>query len=200
MCPPAGSDVPVPVQRVYPSTGMRPQESGDVTSTVDPQIGLETDGFAIFAGDDTGTVHRWEITKASLLACGLTPIGPQLRSDSFVERRLPKRRIRSSQARMNEMATHRLYKRYQYLPVLTELSPLHPGCDVGVAWCGSWRAHFSALSHVTWIDENSTVMTAASDGLVRLWDAEVRVTCCDCFDRLWCTSTQHPLRCMFSVL
>ena len=43
----------------------------------------------------------------------------------------------------------------------------------GVLWVGSWRAHSSSVSHVVYVQENSTVMTASTDGLVRLWDEEV---------------------------
>ena len=82
----------IPVSALYPSIGRRAKLSGDVdVSGIDKAIGLDTSGFALFCGDDTGAVHRWEVSGQSLQAVGLFPIGPQLRSDSFVERRLPKR-------------------------------------------------------------------------------------------------------------
>jgi WD40 repeat protein len=58
--------------------------------------------------------------------------------------------------------------------MLTELTPLDAGHCIGILWCGSWRAHSAALTHINFLDENSTVMTAANDGLVRLWDEEAR--------------------------
>lgn len=78
------------------------------------------------------------------------------------------------QIRVLEVAAHRMYRRYRALPVLRELTPLiSDDTDIGIVWCGSWRAHSSSVSHVQWIVENSTLMTAGTDGLARLWDHEV---------------------------
>jgi hypothetical protein len=85
-----------------------------------------------------------------------------------------------AQVRLSEVTCHRNYKRYRSTPMLAELTPLDTGsCAIGILWCGSWRAHSAALTHINFLDENSTVMTAANDGLVRLWDEEV------CVKRLW---------------
>ncbi len=59
----------------------------------------EQDGVVVFGGDESGAVHRWEISGSALEAAGLTVVEKQLRDTAFLERRLPKRRLRSSQVR-----------------------------------------------------------------------------------------------------
>ena len=55
-------------------------------------------GFALFGGDDEGSINRWEVRDKDLEAAGLEPMDTQLRDDTqFLERRLPKRRLRASQ-------------------------------------------------------------------------------------------------------
>jgi hypothetical protein len=86
--------------RMHPSIASRPKPSGPVEDRmVDVSLGLSAEGFVIFGGDDVGSVQRWEVSGTSLRAAGLKPIGPRLKPDSFVERRLPRRRIRTSQVR-----------------------------------------------------------------------------------------------------
>jgi hypothetical protein len=55
-------------------------------------------GFALFGGDDEGSINRWEVRGKDLEAAGLEAMDTQLRDDTqFLERRLPKRRLRASQ-------------------------------------------------------------------------------------------------------
>jgi hypothetical protein len=56
-----------------------------------------TDGFVLFFGDDAGMILRYHVTKADLLLCGLTATAPQTKEDAFLERRLPRRRVRAAQ-------------------------------------------------------------------------------------------------------
>lgn len=84
-------------RRLYPSVASRETPNSPVDANVDETIGLSDKGFVIFGGDDTGSVMRWEVSAASLKGTGMRAVGPQLRPDSFVERRLPRRRIRTSQ-------------------------------------------------------------------------------------------------------
>lgn len=83
---------------LYPSTASRDPINTPVDdSEVDPNIGMDTSGVVLFSGDDAGSVQRWEITGQSLAACGLLPVRPLLREDSFKERRLPTKRVKVSQ-------------------------------------------------------------------------------------------------------
>ena len=84
------------------------------------------------------------------------------------------------QVRKFELTAARQYRYYREIPFLTEQPPFGQAqAQHSVVWCGSWRAHASSVSHVQWISENSTLMTAGTDGLVRLWDEEV--SCAGCF-------------------
>ena len=113
-----------------------------------------------------------------LHAVGFRPVSCPLRSDSFVERRLPKRRVTLDQVRAMELTALKMASRFQHVPLGCEAVPDGDGNVVGTG--------------VQWIGASSCCVVVF---VVPFWFTRVSVPVCLCVSVIlsFCHSVILPL-------
>ena len=130
-------------------------------------------GFVLFTGDDTGVIHRWELSRAFLERLGAHET-PRVRRSATVERRMGNPCIQPH-VLAGIIAGVRSSRR---LSRATPVEGAYFGSDDAEAsaasavmpvWCGCWQAHADGVSILQWMPESETLLSGSADGYARVW-------------------------------
>lgn len=127
-------------------------------------------GFVLFTGDETGVIHRWELSLEFLTSLKAHE-APRAARSATVERRMGRSLI-PQHTLAGVVASVRQSKR------LSKIKPVegaYYGSDDTEAstagrhlpvWCGCWQAHDDAVSLLQWMPQSETVLSGSADGCV----------------------------------